>query len=182
MTRRFLTFATLAIATTSFALASSASTSATAGYNRYAGGNAAATASYTGEQGFARTDTKTGRVNIARGVALGVDENGVSLSLSNAVATQNGPAVSTTFNLSIGAAGNSAMSVGAAAATGGTAREATSGGSTYAQRYRSGATAVSTGRTSGTGRVVAITKSRDYRRPRVAPQLLARGVTFGYRR
>ncbi len=96
------------------AIASDADTSATAGPGRYGTGTAAATAHYEGDYGFARTDSRTGAVNLARGVAVGVDEDGISLSLSNALAPRYGPAVATNFSMSIGTDGRVSTSTGRA--------------------------------------------------------------------
>ncbi|MBK9118157.1 MAG: hypothetical protein IPM18_00920 [Phycisphaerales bacterium] len=103
------------------------SASATGGRNN---GAATATARYDGQVGFARTDTKTGKVNLARGVAVGVDANGLSLSLSHAIAPQHGPAIATNFNMSIGRDGEVNHSVGSAVATGGSGRTVMAGGQT----------------------------------------------------
>lgn len=103
------------------------SASATGGRNN---GAATATARYDGQVGFARTDTKTGKVNLARGVAVGVDANGLSLSLSHAIAPQHGPAIATNFNMSIGRDGEVNHSVGSAVASGGSDRTVMAGGHT----------------------------------------------------
>jgi hypothetical protein len=124
------------------AFASDAETSATAGPGRYGTGTAGATAHYEGDYGFARTDSRTGQVNVARGVAVGVDEDGISLSLSNALAPRYGPAVATNFNMSIGADGRVSSSTGRAEADG-PATVAVAGGTNTAGRAYSNASAVS---------------------------------------
>ncbi len=182
MKRLTATFATFAFLTASAAYASDASTSATAGYNRYSGGNAGATASYTGDKGYARTDTRTGNVNIARGVAVGADRDGLSISVSNAIAPKNGPAIATNFNMSINRDGGNSVSFGLSAANGGRDKQVATSGSTYASRHRTGAASIATGKTSGHGRVIAVTHSRDYRATRSAHLRTSRAVIRGYRR
>ena len=109
-------------------LASDAETSAQASDGAGHSGTATATARYAGDVGFARTDTRSGRVNLARGVAVGVDEDGLTLSVSLAVAPQRGPAVATNFNLSLGRNGAAAVSVGRSVAQGGATRTVTASG------------------------------------------------------
>jgi hypothetical protein len=142
--------------------AGEAQTSATAGSAR-GNGTAAATARYEGDAGFARTDTRSGRVNLARGVAVGVDEDGLSLSLSNAVATEHGPAIATNFNLSIGRDGQVSHSNGIAVADGPVHRSATAGGSASNDRFNSGASSFASGRTDPRGVVRAETRSESGR-------------------
>ncbi|MEW6253139.1 MAG: hypothetical protein AB1716_21075, partial [Planctomycetota bacterium] len=91
-------------------LASDVETSASATGGRYGAGTATGTARYAGDVGFARTDTRTGEVNAARSVAVGVDPNGLSLSWSLALAPNRGPALATNFNMRIGADGQVAAS------------------------------------------------------------------------
>jgi len=84
-------------------LASDAETSAVASASPWGrAGRAAATAAYEGDIGFARTRADSGRVSLARGVAVGVDQDGLALSVSHAVATPFGAAVGANFNFSIG--------------------------------------------------------------------------------
>jgi len=139
------------------ALASDAETSATATRGRT--GTAAATAHYAGEVGFARTTTSTGAVNVARAVAVGVDENGVSLSVSTAVAPRSGPAVATNFNLSIGTNGEVARSTGRAEAVGGAARTVSAGGKASSTPAGSVAISHASGSTSCGGVVRVNTRS-----------------------
>lgn len=148
---------------TASAFAADAATSATAGSGRH-GGNAAATASYNGDVGFARTDTRSGSVNLARGVAVGFDENGLALSVSNAIAPKHGPAVATNFNLSLGRDGV-AHSTGVSVANGPLHREATAGGSTSSGPLRPTATSIASGQTDRYGRVVAHTNAYSSPRP-----------------
>lgn len=104
--------AVLAVWTGSLALSMAASggeadTSASARRGSFGRpGTATGTAHYEGDTGFARTDTRTGAVNESRSVALGVDEDGLALSVSTAVAPNRGPAMAANFNLSIGEDGD----------------------------------------------------------------------------
>lgn len=146
------------------ALASDARTSASAGSSRFQrNGTAAATATYQGDLGFARTNARSGWVSTARGVAVGVDQSGVSLSVSHAVAPQRGPAVATTFNLSIGRDGRVSSSTGLAVSTGPLHRSATAGGRAGTGRFSSGAVSQASGRSDRFGRVVATTRAQDHR-------------------
>ena len=94
-------------------------------------------------------------------MALGVDRNGLSLSVSTAIAPNSGPALATTFNVSIGTRGDVSHSVGQTVATGGASRTVSAGGSTStATRYSSGtAVARASGRTSFGGVVRSQTRS-----------------------
>ena len=141
------------------ALASDAATSATAG-TRPNGGDAVATAAYDGRIGFARSNAHSGRVNAAKGVAVGVDKNGISLSVSAALATKLGPAVAANFNMTIDRDGDVSRSTGLAVAKGPFLREATAGGSTHAGRSGVGSTATATGK-APLGTVRVITRSRS---------------------
>ncbi len=144
------------------AYAGTASSSAGASSSRWGSGTAVATADYDGGgQGFARTDTKSGRVSTARGVAFGFDEGGMSLSTSYAVAPLLGPAVAGTFNLAIGVDGSVAGSVGRTVATGGGSREARAGGfASPGSRHESPASGARvSGRTGRGGRVVSSSDS-----------------------
>ncbi len=130
----------LAAAAASFA--SDAETSASAGPGRNGAGAASATAHYEGDYGFARTNSRTGQINVARGVAVGVDEDGISLSFSNAIAPRFGPAIATNFSMSIDADGRVSTSTGRAEAD----RSATvsvGGGANTAGRAYANASAVS---------------------------------------
>lgn len=144
--------------------ASEAQTSATAGGGLGRAGTAAATARYEGDRGFARTDTKTGKVNLARGVAVGVDEDGLTLSISTAIAPKNGPALATNFNLSIGRDGDVGGSVGHAVALGGLQREVSAGGGAQTNGHNPVAVSQAGGRTVLGGIVRA--NSRSYTEPR----------------
>lgn len=143
------------------ALASEAQTSATAGSNGGRNGTAAATASYEGDVGFARTQSESGRVNHSRAVAVGVDEDGLSLSVSRAIAPRFGPALATNFNLSIGSDGEVSVSRGVAVADGPLERSATAGGTTAARRGPDHATSLATGTTDRFGRVQVHTQAEN---------------------
>ena len=138
-----------------------ANSSATAGSNGGRTGTAVATAGYEGDFGFARTDSNSGRVNTARGVAVGVDNDGVSLSLSNALATQHGPAIATNYNLSIGRDGRVSSSFGASVANGPVHREASAGGRTATTANGGGAVSEASGRTDRFGSVEARSEAHD---------------------
>lgn len=155
--------ALLGISLTATGLAAETETSANASSRWGRPGDAGATARYEGDVGFARTEARSGRVSTARGVAVGADEHGVSLSISNAVATPLG-AVGTTFNLSIGPDGVSA-SRGAAVSVGGRERGVAVGGATDSRGVRP-AQAISRGFTRGGGVVRATSDARDDIRPR----------------
>lgn len=164
MMKRILNSAAL-LALAAPALASDAKTSATATNGPLAPGSAAASANYQGDRGFARSDTRTGDVNIARGVALGVDQNGLSLSVSHALAPRHGPAIATNFNMSINRNGDVAHSVGAAIATGGVERTATVSGGAGRNGRSAESAAFAHGRTSGGGRVQVISRGESGPRP-----------------
>jgi hypothetical protein len=143
--------------------ASEAATSAGVSGNRYGPGTAHATASYVGDRGFARTDTQSGKVNLARGVAVGIDKDGLSLSVSHAVDAGRGPALATNFNMSIGRDGSRSVSLGAAVADGRLERAASAGGSTAAGRNGSVALSTASGHTDRFGRVRVVTKAENHR-------------------
>jgi hypothetical protein len=146
---------------TPLALASDAQTSATAGSNSLRpNGTAAAAAHYEGQVGFARTQTQSGRVNLARGVAVGVDKQGLSLSVSHAVAPRLGPAVGSNFSLSIGRDGEVSKNHSIAVARGPIEREVTVGGQAGSHRFGSTASGIASGRTDPFGRVQASSDSR----------------------
>lgn len=163
---RFASASLMSVVGACSAWASEAQTSATAGRNGGRGsGTAAASARYEGDQGFARTDTRSGAVNLARGVAVGVDEDGLSLSISGAIAAPNSPAVATTLNITINRDGQVATSSGVSIADGPSQRSATAGGATGSGRIAPTATAAASGRTDARGRVDASTRSHVGRGP-----------------
>jgi len=144
------------------ALASEAETSASAGNSRYQrNGTATATARYEGDLGFARTNSRSGPVSSARGVAVGFDESGLSLSVSNAIAPRLGAAIATTFNLSIDRDGHVSGSTGLSVARGPLYRSATAGGRVGTGRHGNAATAFASGKTDRFGRVQATTRSHS---------------------
>lgn len=146
------------------ARASDAETSATAGSSRFdRNGTAAATARYDGRVGFARTDASSGRLSRARGVAVGVDEEGLSLSVSHAIAPPHGPAVATNFSVTIDRDGDVARNASLAIAGGPIERSVSAGGQTGTGRFVPHASGFATGRTDPFGRVQASSHS-DVRR------------------
>ena len=145
---------------TSGALGGEANSSATAGNGRGRNGNAAASAGYTGDIGFARSDSNSGPISTARGVAVGFDERGLSLSVSNAIAPRHGPSIATNFNLSIGTDGSVSHSTGLAMALGNGNRSVTAGGSATAHRGGS-ARSFASGRSDADGRVLTAGRSES---------------------
>lgn len=136
-----------------------AQTSATTGSIRGQNGNAAATASYVGDRGFAHTESQSGRISSARGVAVGVDEDGVAVSVSDAISTPTGPAIATNFNVSIGRAGEVSTSGGVSVANGESHRSAEAGGRAAVGRGGATGSAFAGGRTDDRGEVRASTFS-----------------------
>jgi hypothetical protein len=159
---RFLTCTTVMFLTTLSAFASSAATNASAGRDILGRGNAQAYATYEGDAGFARTNTRTGSVNIARGVAVGVDEDGLSLSVSTAFDPKHGPAIASNFNLSIGRDGSSS-SHGLAIANDRNERQASAGGAVTADRRGSLASSTAQAGSGPQGRAIARTSSNSQR-------------------
>ena len=143
--------------------AGEAATTASAGSNGSRTGSASASASYTGDgRGFAQTSTRSGPVSVGRGIAYGVDRDGITFSASHAVASRFGPAVASSLNITIGRDGSVAHSTGLSIAGGDRTRVANAGG--FAANHRgSGATAGATagGHTGVRGRVQAMTDSRS---------------------
>lgn len=164
--------------TASVALAGEASTQATATGGYLRSGTAAATANYNGGSGpsLVRTHTDTGSVNLARGLAVGLDEDGLDFSYSHAIAPNGGgPAYAGTFNMSIGANGQVAGSYGGTIAQGGLERTASAGGTTRGSPSGAQAQANATGNTVGGGHVVAQTNSYS------SPRQVVRPATYGGR-
>ncbi len=131
--------------------AAESATSATVG-----AGTAGATARYSGDVGFARTDSQTGRVDLARGVAVGVDQNGLSLSVSHAVRPEHGPALAANMNVAIGRTGV-ATSTGLTVASPGPLSSAAAGGSASTNGWQPHSSAQATGRSGPDGHVRAFT-------------------------
>ena len=148
------------------AIAGQVATSARAGSDGYGPGTAAATATYDGNGvGYTQTRTHSGRLNLARGVSVGIDEDGVMLSTSYAIAPTRGAAVAGSFNLRIGRDGSVAGGAGQSVATGSHRRSVNASGFVSRHRYgrpRAGTTVG--GSTGRRGRVSAVSRSYD-RRP-----------------
>lgn len=152
-----LVLASFALSSSSAALAAGAATSANAGSSWYTpNGTAFATAEYQGDAGWSRTDARSGRINTAGGVAVGVDDDVIALSVSNAIAPRHGPALATNFNLSIDRNGQVGGSFGVSAAHGPEFREAGAGGSTATTRH-GGAVSEASGRSDDRGSVTTRT-------------------------
>lgn len=151
----------------SVANAGEASTSATAGSNGFGPGTASATAGYTGGgRGVARTQTHSGKnVSFGQGIAYGVDQNGITFSASNALAPRFGPALASTFNITINRNGRVAGSFGSSLAGGSRNRTATAGGFASTGRNVPSAGATAGGSTGPRGFVKASTRSFSSRRP-----------------
>lgn len=157
----------IGLATTSAAFAGDATTSAWADSGRPGqNGTAGATADWNGNggRGFARTDSKSGKINLARGIAVGFDRDGIDLSFSHAIAPNRGPGYAGTLNLSIGRDGAVNHSYGGTVAMGGLSRSVQAGGSTRSSGRDGGAAvAHASGNTRGGGVVRAGTHSEQYR-------------------
>jgi hypothetical protein len=148
-----------AVAITPGAWAGDAETSAMAGSGFGRPGTAAATAAYEGDLGFARTRTRSGPLSVARGVAVGVDEDGLSLSVSNAIAARRGLALATNFNIEIERDGDVSFSTGRAVSRGPLFREASVGGFAGNNRGHGVASSFAAGNSDPFGRVHAVTHS-----------------------
>lgn len=166
---RFLNYSVtfLGLFLTSAAIASDAATSASAGNANGQPGTAVATATYEGDRGFANATSRTGAVDIARGVAVGIDQDGLSLSISNAIATRNGTAIATNFNLEIERDGDVSWSRGAAVSNGPLQRSATVSGSAGNNGGHGTAMSLASGKTDDFGRVRVATESHN--RPAIQP-------------
>lgn len=154
------------------ALAGEANSSATASSNWWGPGTAAATAGYEGNGiGFAKTNTRSGNVNLAQGVSVGFDEEGLSLSTSYAVAPRHGSAAAGTLNMAIGLDGSVSTSAGQTVADGDPYRQVDAGGSA-----RPGAAVATTGGSTGP-RGTVVSQTRSDNRPGVfgRPVALASG-------
>ncbi|MHC5110951.1 MAG: hypothetical protein ACYTHJ_13860 [Planctomycetota bacterium] len=156
--------------TASSALASEASSSALAGSDRYGNRHADASASYDGDVGFANTRTTTGLISTARGVAVGFDEEGLSLSVSNAISGPRGQAAARNLNLSIGTNGQVAVSGGRTNAQGTRYQSAQAGGGSSIRHGQPNAFATAGGNTDRRGVVQSDTFSRTSRAQRVYRQ------------
>lgn len=106
--------------------------------------HARAEASYDGPAGLARTDTRVGRVNFARGLAVSYGLEGVSLSQSIGV-SHGGLSTAHNFQLSIGPGGTH-LSRGGVVSRGGDARAVTGGHTSAGPGVpRGGSSAMGTG-------------------------------------
>ncbi len=155
--------AALVLLSSSMLFAGEASTSATAGSNGgRRPGTAGATASYVGEgPGLARTTTRSGNVNYGRGVAFGVDDDGVSFSVSQALAGRVGPAIASTFNISLGFDGQVSASNGWSVADHSRTRTVNAGGFARSDRGNTISGATAGGSTGRFGTVKAKTESHS---------------------
>lgn len=131
-------------------------------------GSAGASATYDGDGGRAltRTDTRTGRINLARGLSVGFDRDGLDVSFSHAIAPNRGPGYAGTFNLSIGRDGEVSSSYGGVVALGGTQRAVQAGGTTSSRPWGSSSQALATGQANPRGTVLARTQSNHQKRDR----------------
>lgn len=177
--------AALGLTTTAFA--GEATSAASAGIGRFGPGTATATAGYNGDgAGIVRTDTRSGNnFSFGRGVSVGIDEDGLTLSASHAVATRHGPAVASNFNLSIGRDGSVSSSRGVSVAQGGDSRNAFAGGSAGNSRGNTVATSTAGGNTIRGGRVNATTHAdttRVTRRRAATPRTMAPRHVYRLRR
>ncbi len=166
------------------AMAGEATTNAWA--NNAGGGTAGATASYDGApggMGVSRTRTQTGDINLSRGLAVGVDKDGLDFSFSHAIAPQHGPAYAGTFNVSVGTNGQVNGSYGTVLSQGGVVREVEAGGTTRSG-YNGASTALARGDANPGGQVTASTHSysspratavRPYVRTAVPQKFVRRG-------
>jgi hypothetical protein len=157
---RYAFGALLMLSVSGVAVASEAETSAQAGSAGRRSGTAQATARYEGDVGVARTNTRSGRVSLARGLAWGLDEDGLSLSASHAVAGRFA-AVARNFNLTIGMDGQVAVSGGRSVSVGPRYRTAGAGGLAGSQRGRTYAVSSAHGESDRRGVVRTKTYSRS---------------------
>lgn len=177
MKRILLAIAMSSLIGTHATLAAGAGTSATAGSSRWSvNGTAAATAEYQGNAGWTRTEAQSGRINTATGVAVGVDEDGIALSVSNALATPGGPALAGNFNLSIDRNGGVSGSFGVTSASGPHFREASAGGASATTRHGGTAISEASGRTDDHGVVRTRTGASNVPARRVEPRETFRGI------
>lgn len=142
------------------ALAGEAQTSAEAGRGLLRKGDARATAHYEGKAGFAQTASHSGRVNTARGVAVGVDKQGMTLSVSNAIAPKLGPAVAVNFNIAIDRDGDVTRSRSIAVARGPLFKKVSAGGEVRNERRNDSTTSYAGGK-APLGHVRVISKSNS---------------------
>ncbi len=158
--KRFIEYAAtviIGVANAGLVFAGEASTGAWA---RNQGG-AGASANYVGQGGpaYTRTDTRSGNINLARGLAVGFDQDGLDFSFSHAIASRFGPAFAGTFNLSIGFNGSVSGSYGGVVSNGGVNRSAEAGGNTRSGPAGSQSQAMARGDANPWGTVNARTDS-----------------------
>jgi len=128
-------------------------------------GTVTANAAYIGDgRGQARTNTRSGPVSLAEGLAFGVDREGIDFSVSYAIATRFAPALASTFNLSIGRDGSVAGSGGLSVAGPAPIRSVNAGGFALSQPGGSISGAMAGGRSDPRGTVTGRTWS-DSRPP-----------------
>jgi hypothetical protein len=128
-------------------------------------GTANATAAYVGDgRGQARTNTRSGPVSLAEGLAIGVDRDGIDFSVSYALASRFAPALASTFNMSIGRDGSVASSGGLSLAGPAPIRSVNAGGFARSQPGGSISGATAGSRSDPHGTVVSKTWS-DSRPP-----------------
>ncbi len=149
--------------------ASDARTSAEVGSSRGGADHAAATADYHGRVGIARTNAKTGKINLARGLALGLDEDGVSFSLSQALGGQRA-SLASNLNVSLNRDGDHSVSFGSTLSRGPRHHSAKVEGGASADRRSTRATAAASGDADRRGRVDARASVRDIEREQHAPR------------
>lgn len=153
-------FLTMALSMPTFA--GEASTSAAVTQIGLRPGTATANAAYVGDgRGQARTMTRSGRVSLAEGLAIGVDRDGIDFSVSYAVGGRFLPAVASTFNLSLGRDGSVASSGGLTVANPAPVRSVNAGGFARSQLGGSIAGATAGGRSDPHGKVTARTWSNS---------------------
>ncbi len=164
-TTRFAMTSLLTLILSLPAFAGEASTSAGVTQIGSRPGTATATAAYTGDgRGQARTMTRSGPVSLAKGLAIGVDRDGIDFSVSYAVGGRFLPAVASTFNLSLGRDGSVASSGGLSVANPAPIQSVNAGGFARSQPGGSISGATAGGRSDPYGKVTARTWS-DSRRP-----------------
>jgi hypothetical protein len=149
--------------------ASDARTSAEVGSSRGGTDHAAATADYDGRVGIARTNAKTGKINLARGLALGLDEDGVSFSLSQALGGKRA-SLASNLNVSLNRDGDHSVSFGSTVSRGSQHHTARVEGGASADRRRTRATAAARGDADRRGRVDARASARNFERERHEPR------------
>jgi hypothetical protein len=154
--RHWIAVLVVGLTLSAVAQAQTTETSATASHHRYGPGTSRATADYNGDGvGFTRTQARSGRLNLARGLAVGFDRNGLSVSHSVALAPSRGPAIGRTVSLQLGLDGRGSISRGSVKADGGRQRSV----AVRSAAARHNAIAEAHGDTGVRGRVLAETSS-----------------------